>query len=447
MAAQGRVGTNAPGVICVGGLVASGKSHVARALAERLPAEHVEADRVREQVQQWAAPGVDPMASRRALGLGALFGAEVYAELRRHAERALASGRHVVVDACFPRLEQREALRSLARRAGATFLFVECRADAVVRGRRLAERDAREELPGWPEIAEALARDWQPVEELPEPEFLPVDSGGPLGGVLAAVLARLAERRPPRESDEAAAWSAVTFDCWNTLIYEPSWHQAHAQRVEALVRAAGEAGREVGSEEAGRAFDAAWDRHMRLWREGVASGAPEVAVWALAELGLREPHPALEHLTRQFEEASHSGEVTALPGAGETLEQLARSGVRRALVCDTGLTSGRVVRLHLARLGLLALLEATAFSDEVGVPKPDPRAFRAALAPLAVAPRCALHVGDLRRTDVAGARGLGMGTARILERHDDESALPEADYVVRSHAELQALLARRVVAA
>ena len=55
----------------------------------------------------------------------------------------------------------------------------------------------------------------------------------------------------------------------------------------------------------------------------------------------------------------------------------------------------------------------------------------------------ALHVGDLRRTDVAGARGVGMTTARIRARHDDLSGLPDADYVVGSHAELQSLLRGR----
>jgi FMN phosphatase YigB (HAD superfamily) len=77
----------------------------------------------------------------------------------------------------------------------------------------------------------------------------------------------------------------------------------------------------------------------------------------------------------------------------------------------------------------------------VGVPKPHPRTFQAALEPLGVAPARALHVGDLRRTDVAGARELGMVAVRIRARHDDRSALPEADFVVDSHAELRALLA------
>jgi putative hydrolase of the HAD superfamily len=81
-----------------------------------------------------------------------------------------------------------------------------------------------------------------------------------------------------------------------------------------------------------------------------------------------------------------------------------------------------------------------AFSDEVGVPKPDAAIFRAALDALGVPPEKALHVGDLRRTDVAGARDLAMRSVRIRASHDDLSPLPDADFVVDSHAVLRRLL-------
>jgi len=125
---------------------------------------------------------------------------------------------------------------------------------------------------------------------------------------------------------------------------------------------------------------------------------------------------------------------------GETVERLRGAGVACALICDTGLTPGHVVRQHLLRLGLLRGLRAQIFSDEVGVPKPDARMFRAALAALGCPAREALHVGDLRRTDVAGARGVGMGSVRIRAVHDDGTDLPEADHVVASHRELRELL-------
>jgi FMN phosphatase YigB (HAD superfamily) len=51
-------------------------------------------------------------------------------------------------------------------------------------------------------------------------------------------------------------------------------------------------------------------------------------------------------------------------------------------------------------------------------------------------------VGDLRRTDVAGARAAGLGSVRIRQHHDDLSEHPDADHVVESHAELRGLWGR-----
>ena len=49
-------------------------------------------------------------------------------------------------------------------------------------------------------------------------------------------------------------------------------------------------------------------------------------------------------------------------------------------------------------------------------------------------------MGDLRRTDIAGARSFGMGCVRLRARHDDTCALPDADVVVDSYPELLAAL-------
>jgi putative hydrolase of the HAD superfamily len=233
---------------------------------------------------------------------------------------------------------------------------------------------------------------------------------------------------------------AVTFDCWHTLIYEGSWEIAHGLRVEALAHAAASAGRELEPGEAGRAFDAAWGRHMELWADEVATGAREVAHWALEKLDLNPHGEQFEPLLRAFEEASHSGRVAAIDGARETLTRLDAAGVRSALICDTGLTPGRVVRQLLDRHGLLEPLNETIFSDEWSLPKPHPRVFEAALESLGVEASEAVHVGDLRRTDVAGARGVGMGTIRITAAYDDTTELADADHIAGSHAEVLRIL-------
>lgn len=226
---------------------------------------------------------------------------------------------------------------------------------------------------------------------------------------------------------------AVTFDCWGTLLTESGLDAARHRRIAAVLEHAD------GLEEAevGRVLDEAWRAHLEAWRSGVQHGAPGMARHCVEALGLPGDGVA-DSLCRAFEEAGEAGNPAALDGARDTLRRLREAGVRMALVCDTGFSPGRVVRTFLERNGLAEHLEFCAFSNEVGVPKPDERMFRAALDALEVAPRDAVHVGDLRRTDIAGAKALGMGSVRITDANDDppREGLPEADVVVGSHAEL-----------
>jgi putative hydrolase of the HAD superfamily len=440
MQAARDAGAETVSLVVVAGLVASGKSSVARELAARLGFTCIEADRVRDQLLQHAraepreAPGWETFAPD--------FVAQVYRELVARAERALAEGRSVVLDACFASAEQRRLALAVARRRGVPFLFAECRASTDVVRARLAARDRSAPRKGWRAIHDALAARWEPADELARDEHVVVSTDAGVAEAVAALESHVRARRRVRGPETGAPRPAVvTFDCWNTLLFEADWQIAHARRVTELQAAARGSGVAVSYDEANKAFEAAWERQQERWREGRAAGAHDVARWGLELLGLVEPHPALEELVHCFEEASHSSRVSALEGARETLARCARAGIACALICDTGLTPGRIVRRHLDRHGLLDGLAVVIFSDEVGVPKPDPRVFRAALGPLGVPPERALHVGDLRRTDVAGARGIGMSSARIRDQHDDTSELPEADFVVADHAELRALLA------
>ena len=235
---------------------------------------------------------------------------------------------------------------------------------------------------------------------------------------------------------------AVTFDCWSTLLVERDWSVAHALRVDALVEAAKRAGRDSDRVELSGVFDAAWNRHIARWTRGVASGAAEIARDALGILGCSEQSAGFAALVTSWEEASHSGAVEAVDGTHAHLAFLSEAGLRLGVICDTGLTPGRVVRRFLHGAGLLSYFDVCVFSDEVGVPKPDPRIFHAALEALASDASHTAHVGGLLRTDVAGARGVGMASIRIRAAYDDPSQQPEADLLADSHAELQQIFER-----
>ena len=223
---------------------------------------------------------------------------------------------------------------------------------------------------------------------------------------------------------------AVTYDCWGTLLRDHDWEGVMAQRADALLRFL-----DIDEAAARALLDEAWAHHDEAWKQVETFGPGRMAAYCLERHGIYDDGQIAE-LTRIFEEASLEGGVDAVEGAAETLATLREAGIRRGLVCDTGFTPGRVVRELLDDVGLLDLFETTCFSDEVGVPKPGADIFAKALADLGVRPPQALHIGDLRRTDIAGARDFGMHAVRFRGVHDDRTDSPDAAILVDRHEQL-----------
>lgn len=246
----------------------------------------------------------------------------------------------------------------------------------------------------------------------------------------------------------------VTFDCWQTLIYEdrPPVHGPAQGRVKIFAAATG-----AQPDQITQAFSDAWLEHQRAWHRRVVVAGPEMTRHVLRALGIELSSARERELVEALEDEILSHEIVAVEGARELLQALRAADVRVALICDTGFSPGRAVRQLLARVGLLEHLEVQIFSDEIRVPKPHPRAFAAALSGLGVSAQGAVHVGDLRRSDIAGARAAGMRTVRFCGRNDDASpddaasagvvdcatagcdplcARPEADAVIASYREL-----------
>lgn len=203
-----------------------------------------------------------------------------------------------------------------------------------------------------------------------------------------------------------------------------------ASRRSALRRLLG-----VDDVEAAELLEQAWAKHDDAWKQVETFGPGRMAAHCLEAKGVFDDD-TLAQLTRSFEEASLETGVEAVDGARDVLKVLQEAEIGLALVCDTGLTPGRVVRSLLGGEGLLEFLEVLCFSDEVGVPKPGNEIFAKALAELGVRPPEAIHVGDLRRTDIAGARDIGMHAARFRGVHDDRSGGAEAEMVFDRHEQI-----------
>ena len=235
---------------------------------------------------------------------------------------------------------------------------------------------------------------------------------------------------------------AITFDFWNTLYRdtEDGLSRVTELRMEVLREVAEGSGAAVAEEELAKAYRAGFEQYLHAWSERRQFGAHEHATHVLAALGIQVDEGLLARTAARLEELGSQAELALLPGAAETIPELARRGIKLGVISDTGVTPGRVLAGFLERDGLHEHFSAFTFSDATGYTKPDLRAFERTLAELGTPPAEALHVGDLSRTDVAGALGAGMVAVRMAYKHDDDDP-PAPHAVICDHRELFPLLA------
>jgi aminoglycoside phosphotransferase family enzyme/predicted kinase len=172
------------------GLVGTGKSTLAKALAGRLGLAVISSDITRKQLT-----GV-PLTEHRFEGFdGGIYSAELsrrtYDKLFSGAGDILSDGGSVVLDASFIRAEERLKAKRLAQEAGADFFIIECTLDEENIKRRLEGRlkegtvsDGR-----W-EVYKPQKKAFDPVKESPQRHAI-VDTSRPLGENIKRILDKI----------------------------------------------------------------------------------------------------------------------------------------------------------------------------------------------------------------------------------------------------------------
>jgi HAD superfamily hydrolase (TIGR01549 family) len=129
--------------------------------------------------------------------------------------------------------------------------------------------------------------------------------------------------------------------------------------------------------------------------------------------------PLSEELTRRFQDLEPRY-VCPEPGC-KTLEELCARGYRLGLI--TNRSGVENFYLLLDRLELRPYFDLVLASGEVGVQKPDPGIFIAALEKMGARAESSLYIGDNYWADVIGAQRAGL-TPMLLDPHH---LFPEAD--------------------
>jgi HAD superfamily hydrolase (TIGR01509 family) len=232
---------------------------------------------------------------------------------------------------------------------------------------------------------------------------------------------------------------AVLFDLFDTLLllesdgayYEPSLRKMHAFLVKKGVK--------TSFENFSRVYFKVRDKFYSESRESLEEPHFNVRVYqTLKRLGydFDFSDPVIAGATAAFAE-EFVQHVRLDSDAIDVLQKLYRR-YKLGLVSNFGIPE--CGRRLLVKFGLRRYLDVVVISGEINRRKPSPEVFERALLALGVAASKAVFVGDMMDLDVKGPKAVGI-RAILIERRPVEVVLDvKPDRVIRSLAELPAVL-------
>ncbi|MEM0060825.1 MAG: HAD family hydrolase [Fervidicoccaceae archaeon] len=224
----------------------------------------------------------------------------------------------------------------------------------------------------------------------------------------------------------------LSFDIWNTLLDLEKLYSLLSEEIS-----------ESYSRDANEVRDlllSAYRKALALRLEGAfRSPILDSAAVFSKELGMSE-----EELFRAFVRILRKREIEdlAFEDAKIAVRELKGLGYRMGLLGNVMFWPGMVTRYILERNDLLEYFDASLFSDEAGVQKPDKRAFEAIAERLNCKVEDLVHIGDSLENDLAGA--LLSGVSAVLIRREVERAIHigKKAVIVRALTELPQILSK-----
>ncbi|MBI2886080.1 MAG: HAD-IA family hydrolase [Chloroflexi bacterium] len=220
---------------------------------------------------------------------------------------------------------------------------------------------------------------------------------------------------------------AVLFDFMGTLArFVP-------EQAALLVAAAASQGVRLTEQDARRGFAAAGDWWvLQVEQLPLEERGPEERkelyrgfdVRVLQGGGVHLPEEQAFLIFRELLRQGQGSRLALFDDVEPALQQLRARGVSLGMISNMGRELPQVLKT----LGLGGYMATVVSSGEVGVSKPHPRIFRAALERAGLAPQEVLFVGDQYENDVLGARKVGI-TPILVDRYDLFSDLADCTRV------------------
>ncbi len=211
----------------------------------------------------------------------------------------------------------------------------------------------------------------------------------------------------------------ITIDFWNTLYDSSNGDNRTIERTDVVLQACRRLGyQEITTERVNVVQKQVWNYYKLIWEEELRTPTSDELVQAFwSFLEITPDARALKDLNMIFMESVLRHPPKLMEHAQEVISRLSTQ-YRLGLISDTAFSPGHVLRKLMQHNNVARFFSHFSFSDETGAAKPHPQAFQAVLTPCAARPDEAIHIGDIERTDIVGAKNLGMKAIRFIGDFD-----------------------------
>jgi putative hydrolase of the HAD superfamily len=203
---------------------------------------------------------------------------------------------------------------------------------------------------------------------------------------------------------EQKKYAAVIFDLFGTLVpsFSESEYRLTTKRIAEVISAPP---------------DRFWDCWCATFEDsilGILSDPAAQVVHVCRELGIAPPAGKIEKAAGMFLEYE-ARTMLPRPGAVEVLTGLKEAGYSTGLISDCSFSATVVWD----KTPLAPYFDITVFSCLVGMRKPDPRIYLAALDQLQVTPGQCCYIGDGSSRELSGAARVGLRAVQLRVPGED----------------------------
>ncbi len=200
---------------------------------------------------------------------------------------------------------------------------------------------------------------------------------------------------------------AISFDFWETLV--SGRHNAEG-RVEHRLNKLNEVlnkYRNFTFDEVKNAYDESSNVFTKVWINDYKTLCAEESIKIILELlNLVVQQEDFDELVYEFEYSLLDFPPKLFSELVDLLPKL-KERFPLAIICDTGYSSGKVLREFLEREKVLSNFSAFVFSNEVLSSKPNAKNYEIVCESFGIQTNELLHIGDNQRSDIAGIQNVG----------------------------------------